>query len=211
MLLAAIENSTLDPLSWLPVVDYRLRSLWTNIGLSRLDSITKPDSSQVNTQSDIEDVLMGGTQESEEASQDISELSSQSPVVDEGIVFQGYVIAARSVFNELCLFVDGSAINIIALRFKRPGTIYGQSPPQRSQDQYDWYSMLYKRSPRCSDPDCNRLMPSPKTMRQVKLMRHVFSIGTRQARVGSKRVREMISKNRLMGYPCLIQIIIICG
>jgi len=211
MLLAIMENTTIDPLAWLPVFDHCLRSLWIKFDLSRLDSKRGPapppsptasqstNQSQFISQSDSQDVVMTGTQDSE------------TETVEEDIMFKDYLLTARSVFDELSLWVDGCAINIVALRFRRTMSIYEQTPDHRSNDQFQWYRMLYERQPRCGDPECNRLLPSPEHMKEIKKLGKVFSIGTRRARVGSKRIREMISLNRLQAYPCLIEIIIICG
>lgn len=110
--------------------------------------------------------------------------------------------------QELVLFMHGCMVAGVVQRFKSRPT-YNSAPKLRAELRHSWYIKLFEFDPRCANDECQRLLPNPETMKKLLLYRDAFSVGTREARVGRKDARAWISSNRLSGYPCLINMILI--
>lgn len=71
--------------------------------------------------------------------------------------------------------------------------------------QRDWYRKVWNYNPRCANDDCMRLLTHPDKIRS-KEVRHLLSVGTREARVGCRSIRGFISSNRDYAYTCLFEV-----
>ncbi|TKA65759.1 hypothetical protein B0A55_10834 [Friedmanniomyces simplex] len=104
----------------------------------------------------------------------------------------------KALFNELTIFAYGTAINAYTLRSE----LGGKSPKIMKV----WYPRLREWSSRCANVDCNRNLPSIGKVSGTQI-RGIFSVGTRQARVGNRGLRSVLSVNRHSAYPCLYYIL----
>ena len=127
----------------------------------------------------------------------------------------------KILFNELTLFTYGTAVTAVVTRcdstrntvqfIKVRSSITDSCcvalPDQTlTFDQDEWYAKLRAWSARCANIDCNRALPDAKALSGPN-MRALFSVGTREARIGNKGFRALISNNRNYGYPCLWSVI----
>lgn len=105
-------------------------------------------------------------------------------------------IMVTKLYNELQLFANGTALSAMT----------GKCQLSSRNDQKEWYKMLWAYNPKCALPDCLRLLPKPEKMSDFRI-RGIFSVGTRDARVGKRGVRRFVSDNRDFAYPCLYDIL----
>lgn len=65
--------------------------------------------------------------------------------------------------------------------------------------------MVYNYNPRCANDDCMRLLTHPSQIRN-KEVRQLMSVGTREARIGTRSIRSFVSTNRDNAYTCLFEV-----
>ncbi|EON69924.1 hypothetical protein W97_09189 [Coniosporium apollinis CBS 100218] len=122
----------------------------------------------------------------------------------QGSIEEDARVIFSNIFSELCLFAHGTAVNAIVIRYPLSAQVTGSYTPESMAKHLDaWYQMLYDFDPRCANPSCLRLLPNPSTVKGKLKFRTLFSVGTRQARVGKHGSRAFISTNRLYAHPCL--------
>ncbi|PPJ55112.1 hypothetical protein CBER1_01530 [Cercospora berteroae] len=106
---------------------------------------------------------------------------------------------ATVLFDELTIFAYGTAVNCVIMRF----------PTQNSNAEYiksKWYPKLVEWNPLCADIDCNRALPSAQSIKPAEV-RALPPVGTRNARIGRKSFRSIISDNRDFAFSCLYDIV----
>jgi hypothetical protein len=65
--------------------------------------------------------------------------------------------------------------------------------------------MVYNYNPRCANDDCMRLLTHPSQILN-KEVRQLMSVGTREARIGTRSIRSFVSTNRDFAYNCLFEV-----
>lgn len=118
-----------------------------------------------------------------------------------------------NVYKELVLFAHGAAITAVALRFPMASGSFALSDDNQPKDlrMVEWYRELFKRDPRCGNINCNRSLPLPHKVGDLRHIRQIFSVATREALVGRLSARFAISNNRADAYPCLYCLIYCYG
>lgn len=104
----------------------------------------------------------------------------------------------KMLFDELTIFAYGTAVNAYVLRCPKASAQSGLMKK--------WYTQLRDWNPRCANPGCNRTLPKADKISDAGI-RGLFSMGTRQARVGLRGFRTIISDNRVQAFPCLYEIL----
>lgn len=94
------------------------------------------------------------------------------------------------LLRELTVFAHAVALCNLSLRSYR----------EQSGTIQKWYTAIFLVEPRCSNPGCLQLLPSPQVLTSYE---HQFVVGIRDPRVGCHMVRSFISKNRKRIYNCL--------
>lgn len=109
----------------------------------------------------------------------------------------------KLVMEELTVFAHATAIKSLEGRFESFGEANpGLTSESQPSDLVCWYAMLYEINSRCANSQCCKLLPHPSGVKAP--IRGVFSVGTREARVGHPSIRAFISENREWAYPCLV-------
>ncbi|KAF2718600.1 hypothetical protein K431DRAFT_348579 [Polychaeton citri CBS 116435] len=107
----------------------------------------------------------------------------------------------KPLFDEATLFCSGTALNACVTRCTTA------SISLSAQDIGNkWFPRLRAFNPRCANENCNRNLPRGEDL-DDHTIRGLFSVGTRQARIGHRCIRDMISQNRDFGYLCLYSIL----
>jgi hypothetical protein len=108
--------------------------------------------------------------------------------------------ARVEVFRELCASVHAVALQNTMLRTYPRRDRPNSNAPWNAQK---WYAFVHGHNPRCANPCCLRLLPSPRIV-TTQLSRGLFTVGTMEVRAGCRRVKSFISENREHFYTCLV-------
>ncbi|GAB7331338.1 hypothetical protein MBLNU13_g02775t1 [Cladosporium sp. NU13] len=107
----------------------------------------------------------------------------------------------KKLFGELALWCHGTAINGFVVRLPHTNDRFEKGQKLMSK----WYKMVWTYNARCANDDCMRLLTHPSHIAN-KEVRELMSVGTREARVGSRSMRSFISTNRDYAYTCLFEV-----
>lgn len=89
--------------------------------------------------------------------------------------------------------------------------IYGDQIPittgSPASSTAQWYRRLWELDGRCAFSQCMTQLPDPDTLSDFSAIRGIFSVGTKDARVGNMNTRAFISTNRADAYGCLYNLL----
>jgi hypothetical protein len=114
----------------------------------------------------------------------------------------GHDATRDELLEELSLFARGVALNNLALRCPARRVNVNKTSVNTPWNVQIWYAILLRLNLRCASPGCTRPLPHPSSL--TRESSSAFSVGTQQARIGTRRARSFISENRAEGYACLV-------